>query len=533
MSIRNPSSSSERAPHSLLQLIVLRFVLVCFIVVSAWLGLPQAASISGFLLPFFSAVSVLTAVYLLLWKYAERADLFWVQLLADLVLQTVLLYFTGGLQSIFTPLYVLIIVYASLVRGRPGGVLALIISLLSYVLIVLLAAAEAIPNAAGLPPDFLYQLVVNLLAFVSVAFLGIYLSERLSSARRELGAAQVLQENIIDNIRSGLCTLDLAGKITFFNRIGGEILGRPREDLKGLPLSQVFPPQIFGRILDSDFDLTSRALRMEGWVERAAGERVFLGLGCSPLLDRDQKVAGYIVSFQDLTEIKRREDELQFRNKMAAIGEMAAGLAHELRNPLASLSGSIQILESELDLSPEQARLLGIVLRESERLNRIVGDFLAYAGPQPAELKPVDLGILVKETVQLFCNNPEFEKERHRLDLEQLAPRVECKGNPDQLRQVVWNIFQNAIRAMPDGGSLWIQLDHDEDTARMRFRDEGVGMNSNEREKLFQPFHSGFRKGAGLGMAIVYQIVQQHSGEIHVESSPKKGTEITIELPRE
>ncbi len=525
-------NSRSGTRHPLIRLILLRFVLVCFVVVSAWLVLPSAAISSGFLVPFFMVVVVLTAVYVLLWRYAD-IDLLWIQLLGDVVLQTVLLYFTGGLQSIFTPFYVLIIVYASLLRGRFGGILALTFALLSYSLMVLLTYLGAVPMVSGLPADMPYQLVVNLLAFVSVAFLGIYLSERLYRARRELGAARVIQENIIDSIRSGLCTVDLGGDITFFNRIGAEILGYPQQQLQGQPVSAVFPPELVDQIRESDLQGTSRALRLEGWVQTGSGGSLFLGIGCSPLLAQDAQLAGYIISFQDLTEIKKREEAVQFRNKMAAIGEMAAGLAHELRNPLASLSGSIQILKTEIRLDAGQARLLDIVLRESERLNRIVGDFLTYAGPQPVTHQSVDLIVLVRETAQLFGNSPEFDGQHHQLSLDTPETDVHCRGNPDQLRQVVWNLLQNGSRAMPQGGRLGLRLQKRAERVRLSVRDEGIGMSPAQQEKLFQPFHSGFRKGAGLGMAIVYQIVQQHNGEIQVSTRPGEGTQIDILLPRE
>ncbi len=520
--------------RSLLKLILLRWGLVCFVVASAALVLPGEGPQSGFLLPFFLVVSVLTAVYLLLWRYLSKQEsLYQIQFFTDFALLSVLLYFSGGLDSLFIPLYVLIIVYASLMKGRRGGVMALVFSLLSYLSIVHLGYLGAIPGtvAAGSYRNTLYQVSTNLLAFTSVAFLGIYLSERLSTARRELGVAKVVQENIIDSLRSGLITLDLQGRVSFCNRVGASILRCDRDALSGRLLSDFCAPRVLETILENDFQESPRALRIESWTKTEDGSEVYLGFGCSPLLSQEQRRVGYIVSFQDLTEIKKREEEFQFKEKMAAIGEMAAGLAHELRNPLGSLSGSIQILKSELQLSDDQSRLLEIVLRESERLNRIVGNFLDYAGPRAAALQPIDLATLLQETAQLFRNSPEFQENRHLLKLEIPSGGTYCLGNADQLRQVLWNVVQNAMRAMPDGGTLTMSLSRNAGKAVMGVADTGIGMNAAEQEKLFQPFHSGFRKGAGLGMALVYQIVREHEGEIQVSSVKGEGTRIDISLP--
>ncbi len=372
------------------------------------------------------------------------------------------------------------------------------------------------------------QISVNLVAFVSVAFLGIYLSQRLRTAHAELGAARILQDNIIDSLRSGLLTLDLRGTITFFNRVGAEILSRRPEETIGIPLSTILPAAAVDQILVEDFQTTHRALRLENWVETRAGRR-YLGVGCSPLVQQGKRI-GYILSFQDLTEIRQREEEMQFREKMAAIGEMAAGLAHELRNPLGALSGSIQILQGELTLNQSQGRLLGIIMRESERLNRTVEDFLAFARPDPASNQSVSLVPIVRETIDLIRHSPEFQSG-HQTRIAESEPLLSCRGNPDQLRQVLWNVLQNGLRAMPDGGLLSVELSRDGDYLLLRVTDQGTGMTEARKAKLFQPFQSGFRNGSGLGMAIVYQIVRQHSGEIHVESEIDQGTSITIRLP--
>ncbi|MFQ5738684.1 MAG: nitrogen regulation protein NR(II) [Acidobacteriota bacterium] len=520
--------------RKLLKLIVLRFVLACFVLGAAWTTLPAGALFAAPFLPFFLAVLVLSAIYFLLYKYTERPlQLYTIQFYSDLLLISLLLFFSGGINSLFTPLYVLLIVYASMLAGRQGGVLALVLSIICYVTIVHLSYLGVVPGSDEMAsyPSVVYRISLNLLAFVSVAFLGIYLSERLQSARQELGAARVLHQNIIDSIRSGLLTLDLEGRITFFNRVGSEMLGYQQNALLGRSLSGVFSSQLLERILNSDFHATPRALRMESWMKKKGGEPLYLGMGCSPLLSREQARIGFILSFQDLTEIKKREEEFQFREKMAAIGEMAAGLAHELRNPLGSLSGSIQILRSELQLSRDQSKLLEIVLRESERLNRIVDDFLTFAGRKSTPVQPVELAPLVQETVQLFRNSREFRSQRHFVEITPGSQTVRCLGNPDQLRQVVWNILQNGIRAMPQGGRLFIELRPLESKALVRFQDEGRGMSESEEKKLFQPFHTGFKKGAGLGMAIVYQIIQQLNGEIKVSTTLGKGTQVDVLLP--
>ncbi len=524
----------EELGRRLLKLIWLRWILVCTVVVSTAFVLPKDPSWLEFSKAFFLVVTVLSAVYLLLWKYLPSHDaLYHIQFYTDLVLLSSLVYFSGGINSLFVPFYVLIIVYASLLRGRMGGLLALVFSLLSYLALVQLGYLGMIPGSEGADAfrNEVYRISINLMAFVSVAFLGIYLSERLSSAHRELGVARVVQENIIDSLRSGLLTLDLEGRISFCNRVGANILNAERENQVGRLLSEVFPAQVLEAILSNDFHSTQRALRLESWSSTENGESVYLGFGCSPLLSQEQSLIGYIVSFQDLTDIKRREDEFQFKEKMAAIGEMAAGLAHELRNPLGSLSGSIQILKSELQLSPDQSRLLEIVLRESERLNRTVGNFLEYAGPHETVRQAIDLNTLVQETAQLFRNSPEFKKGSHELRVSTPAEEALCRGNADQLRQVLWNILQNGIRAMPRGGMLEIRVSREPGRVALGVSDTGIGMSEKEREKLFQPFHSGFRKGTGLGMAIVYQIVRQHGGEIQVRSAVGQGTEIEVRLP--
>jgi two-component system, NtrC family, sensor histidine kinase PilS len=521
----------EENRQKLLIVIVSRLILVSFVMGLTASASAEQTSFARFLQAFVLSVYLLSALYLVLWRRKWDPDrLYLLQFAFDLVLITWLIFASGGIDSPFTPFYVLIIVYATLLKHRRGGVLGLMLCIASYVGIAHLGFFGVIPGKELVSyTELMYRVLLNVLAFVSVTLLGMYLSERLHNARRELGAARALHWNIVNSIRTGLLTLDTSGNITSLNRAAESITGFRQSDLLSMPLSHVFPASITGRILNSQFHSGSRPLRLECWIGNGRPKEAFLGISCSPLVDEAAERIGYVLSFQDLTEIHRREEELQIKEKMAAIGQIAAGLAHEIRNPLGSLSGSIQILSSELALSADQARLIEIILRECDRLNKIVGDFLAYAGARPCVRQPVDLVPVIQDAVELFKNNPEF-KPGHRIDLS-APPTLTCEADADQIRQAVWNILQNAVRAMPEGGKLAIRISRNHSRVTLSFADEGVGMTAEEKKMLFQPFHSGFRKGAGLGMAIVYQIVQQHRGSIQVKSRRSKGTAIDLSFP--
>ena len=519
--------------NNLLVLIIIRLVLVSLVLGFAIFALSQQIAFFEFLQPFILSVYVLSVLYMLLWKYSSRPNLtYYVQFSFDLILISVLIIISGGISSLFTPFYVLIIVYASLLKRRDGGIIALTLSITSYSGIVHMSYLGWVPGAdvLGPYPMIIYRISLNTLGFMGVAMLGIYLSERLQSARQELGAAKVVHQSIVDSIRDGLITLDEEGNITSFNRAAEEICGFGGESLLAKAFSELFSQSVLDRILRRDFDLNPRALHIECWSTGEVGEALFVGISCSPTKSDDTGRKGYIVSLQDLTELKNREEDVQLKEKMAAMGEMAAGLAHEIRNPLGSLSGSIQLLQSELNLSDEKARLVNIIIRECGRLNNIVRDFLDYAGPRPINPQALDLLMLVRDTVELFKNSPKFQPI-HKVEILPSAEEIRCVADSDQFQQVIWNLLQNSVQAMPEGGTLSIQLRHDNSRALLSFHDQGVGMSDEERRRLFQPFRSSSRKGSGLGMAIVYQIVQKHHGSIDVLSRRDRGTVINISLP--
>jgi two-component system sensor histidine kinase PilS (NtrC family) len=248
-------------------------------------------------------------------------------------------------------------------------------------------------------------------------------------------------------------------------------------------------------------------------------------------MDHERTLIGYVVSFQNLTDIKRLEEELRIKDRMAAIGRMAAGLAHEIRNPLAAMRGSVEILRSHLVLGGADARLLDILIRESDRLNKFVEEFLDFAKPTRCVRQSLDLAPLLQDSVTLLKNSPAV-LERHRVELCLASGQILIDGNADRLKQVFWNLAQNALRAMPAGGTLQISARNEEDGGgQIVFEDNGAGMSEEEKTQLFQPLHSRFAGGTGLGLSIIFQIVEDHQGKIRFESEKGRGTRVTLYLP--
>jgi len=243
---------------------------------------------------------------------------------------------------------------------------------------------------------------------------------------------------------------------------------------------------------------------------------------------------GYLYTFQDVTDIKRYEQNARLQQRLAAVGEMAAGIAHEIRNPLASMSGSMQMLKQELPLSGDQAQLMDIVLKESERLNRTIKSFLAYARPQRFSTQPLDLRELVQETAMLLRNSPEVD-DGHHIDMYLGDHEVTVDADEGQIRQIIWNLATNGLRAMPNGGTLRLSAVLEPGPAGrlaiLQVEDEGVGIAPEDVDLIFQPFRGSFGKGSGLGLAIVHRIVTDYGGQIDVKPRAGGGTVFRVSFP--
>jgi len=382
-----------------------------------------------------------------------------------------------------------------------------------------------------------YAVFVLGVACVTVVLVGAYLSESVRHAGRQLQEATVqvadlreLNQVIIDSIQSGLMTTDGDGRILYVNAFGERILGRPAANVRGAGVREVFGSQLLG---PSELRARSalRALaRLGVSYVRPDGRMLQLGVSVTPLASKEA-ARGHLIVFQDLTEIRRLEQEVRTKEKLAAVGEMAAQLAHEIRNPLGSIRGSAQVLMGEPALGEEQGHLLDIISRESKRLSDTLNQFLYQARPQQPPADPVDLRPIVESALTLLRNGSEVRQDHVVSFRTDEGPHL-CLADPDQISQVLWNLARNALEAMPNGGRLDVSLLVRGGDVVLTVRDQGRGIASEDQRQIFEPFRAPGATGTGLGLSIVYRIVREHGGDISVRSAPQQGTEFEVRLPR-
>jgi two-component system, NtrC family, sensor histidine kinase PilS len=502
--------------------------------------------------PFFFLIVltyIVTITYSLTLRYAEQHTwLVDLQLAGDALIVSAFIYFTGGVGSYFSSLYALPIVAASVLRLRRGAVMVAVLSASLYggmVLMQYLEASEVLgtgwfaSTTAMLPAPRVaqYTVAINVFGFLAVAGLAGWLAEslhradvRLERASDEIASLQALSEHVINSLQSGLVTTDYDRRVLTWNRAAEAITGIPATAAIGIDVPALLQlPSEFADILERKPE-EAVGCRIDFLFSKAGGRKIEIGLSAAHLMTPSGR-AGFILNFQDVTELKRVEREARLQQRLAAVGEMAAGIAHEIRNPLASISGSVQLLRHELPLTEEQEQLLDIVLRESDRLNQTITSFLAYAKPQRSDLRPVNLRRVIEDTAALLRNSAEVRRE-HSIELNGPMEAVWIEADEAQLRQIVWNLAVNGLRAMSGGGRLRLSAANSgTGDVVVSVQDEGIGMAPSDLDNLFQPFRSGFSKGTGLGLAIVHRIVTDYNGEVEVTSQPGAGTTVTVRLP--
>lgn len=537
----------EELNRKLLWLTSIRMLVVASIALIAFLDDPAgflAGERGGSFSWTIGLISIQSLIYIGLLRLLRRwpAVHAYIQLFGDLLFVTLLIYgFEETTQ--FSTLYIFVIAVAALYLDRTG---VLIIAGTAFVLYTSIAfhwldlvvapgsSLPPLPEEAGSLFWLGYNLLMHLVGFYGVAILTSYLArgveraqERLRMTHLDLAYLQSLHGDVIQSMSGGVMTTDLEGIVASVNRSGREILGRSEQDLVGshITVSGMFTPDQW-----KEHARGPERVRVEIDCHRGDGQLITLGITLSELRDGEGNWHGYTLIFRDLTELRQLEEQLRVQDRMAAVGQMAAGLAHEVGNPLTAISGSVEMLARSLEGEASQRQLLGIILKESRRLDRTVKNFLRFAKPGPRRPTKVDIAALLCEDVELLRNSDDVGPE-HRIvaDLEPASAWIHA--DRDHLGQVFWNLVRNALQAMPEGGTLTVRGRLSEDVYRIEFRDTGEGMTEEERKKLFQPFKSFFSSGTGLGMAIVYRIVAEHRGDIRADSRPGQGTVITIELP--
>ncbi len=545
---QNGSGATKASPNpsqnALRWLIGLRLV----VITTLFLGILLIQANSEKILPlrnFYGLILFsfgLSLLYLILFarKLSPRLQS-WIQLTGDIAVVTGFVYFTGGLYSPFSFLYLTVIAVAAMLM-RGGGLIYAGVSAVAYGLLVDLMFFEFLPipeNLTGIQiaiptSRILVQLLTNVVGFALVAVLVSYLGESLRSAHHRLQEETeranqfvALTDHVVRSTNAGIAATDLESRILHVNPAGARMLAiADGEEATGSILDEMISldDQNWGLLKARARD--RKVVRLEGTV---ASSGVGLGLTIGPLTDEFENVVGFIITFQDLSEIKVEAERQRMQERMAAVGEMAARMAHEIKNPLASISGSAQVLAAAGTNDDKEQRLLHILVDESRRLSGILDGFLEYTRPQKAAFGPCNVGAMLRDCIDLLGRSDEHRAD-HDIILE--APHeLVLRGEEQLLRQVFWNLSRNALQAMPDGGRLRISAEHENGRVVLRWRDDGVGMTEEVRRQAFEPFVTTRTGGTGLGLAVVYAAVSEHGGTIAIDNAPEGGTVVTVELP--
>ena len=476
-------------------------------------------------------VSLFYVVLLSFWReHRLQASL---QVLTDLIMISLVVHETGAWDSSLNFLYPLAIIVAGILLPRVWAQLVAALAFILYGTVLELNYYGVVHSYCTTHPGpkALQGIIfVNLFAFLAIAYLAGLLVAKLRQARVQLKDAsgaledlQILHENIIQSISSGLITTGLDGRITLVNNAALKLLERAPDQLLGKPVTGIFLDA-----LPNAESQTHAEVRFDtvGSFRRTVRVRV------AALSGAERGALGYVYALDDLTEIRRLEREVRMQDRLAAVGRLAAAIAHEIRNPLTSIAGSVSMLSGIPEMSEEHRNLLAIVTRESQRLNGIITDFLAYSRGKQYHFEKADLVRLLEDTLTLMRHRMTAENTAITIESGFAVPEAWVLADGDKIKQVFWNFAENAVRAMRSGGTLKVGIERLGDDWQVSFADTGTGMTPQQTEKIFEPFQSNFEGGTGLGLAVVYQIVQAHEGKVWARSRPGQGTTFVLRLRR-
>jgi two-component system sensor histidine kinase PilS (NtrC family) len=512
------------------RIIILTFLLGVELAIARLTPSPLPMRLFANTMVLWYTISIFYVVLLSFWDEYRIQSL--LQVLTDMIMVTLVVYATGGVDSSLNFLYPLVIIVACVLLPRTWAYLTAALAFLLYGATLELTYFEVVPSYSTTHPGVRTLqaiILVNLFAFLAVSYLASLLvtklrqvDVRLKYTSGALKNLQALHENIIQAMSGGLITTGLEGHITLANAAAQKALESLERDLVGQRIQDLFMdalPQV-------DSDYTHSEVRYVLKNEFRKTFRVIV----SELKVPDRGVLGYVYTLDDLTQIRRLEREVRIQDRLAAVGRLAAAIAHEIRNPLTSIAGSASMLTNIPNLSEEHRQLLRIVTRESERLNGIITDFLAYSRGKQYQFTKVDLVPLLEDTLTLLQHRLMAENAGITIERRYNVPQAWALADGDKLKQVFWNFSENAVRAMKDQGVLSVSLRAEGGELEVSFADTGPGISPQIVEKVFEPFQSDFEGGTGLGLAIVYQIVQAHDGKVWARSRLGKGSEFVLRL---
>ena len=479
-------------------------------------------------------------------------------LILEIAVEAGVVYHTGGMNSPFAILFILTILSASLAYSLIGSIIMAGLSSLAYASILWFEEGLefSFKNLFLIGDASFYKAFLYICTFFLVAFISGYLAQKLKVKREELWSASLEldkikadTDEILRHLKSGLVTIDTWGRIVYFNRAAEEILGYSEAEVKGKDCREVFKqrmPQLAEKIIQV-VRFNQEDLRGLLHIEDKNSRKIPIGISTSILGDREKGVRGVIAIFQDITEVMKLEERIRMADRLAAVGELSAGIAHEIRNPLASISGSVEVLKDELSLSEENRKLLDLIIKETGRLNRILTYFLKYARIGPSMLSKVELIHLLNEVTEVAKKHPSF---KGNIWIKKIfsSEVLYVLGEENQIKQIMLNLLVNAMESMEGRwGEILItdknlnQLDQfyfteeeleESEWASIAVVDQGKGMTKEQREKIFSPFYSTKKNGTGLGLAIVQRLVNNLGGRIEFRSQPGKGSVFVVYLQK-
>ncbi len=490
---------------------------------------------------------ILSVVYYFIQNSIDNKDIVvYIQAFLDVTLVTGLVYATGGIRSIYATFYPLIIIYTTVFLVRRGGLIIASASSIMYGLLLNLEYYEIVtPAYIVLTPEYQYtagyvltRITINIISFYIIAMLSSVLVEREKKTRSLLAEKEtafdqldILHRSIIESVDAGIITVNRKGNIKSFNSAAELITGVKFSQVENRNIMDVLP----------DFSVNMKVLEETGPSQtrfeatfKKEDEQIILTCSVSPLFDGEKNRIGDIIIFQNITSIKQMEETVEKSRRMAFIGEMAAGLAHEMRNPLASISGSIQLLKKILPLTATDRRLMDIILRGKDQLENFMGDFLVLSRPSIGIREKFNVPDIIEDVLETIRLTPDWNEE---IIIEKnLSPESTINANKKEIRQIIWNLLINAVHAMPEGGALRVATSrvngkNGEQFLEISVTDNGCGIKTNDLSRIFEPFFTTKETGTGLGLAVVNKIVERYNGKITIESDEDKGTVCRVLLP--